>query len=309
VQLSLADSFVIGQEPDTLRADPTFNTFQRISGDNIRNYGFINLDVQLTRLFGFQVGYANSFFDYDDDKTTDNLGNPRVSNSALLDRVEHMPHIDARWQLAPTTVGLLGYKFREINYTGDQPIDLAGTATSETRDSRAHYVYAGVEHTFRPDLTASLRAGASFIDYYNDPNNQNETAPYVVASLKYIYLPDSSIEAGFSYDRNATDQFSVSSNGDITQDAQSATLWANVSHRFTPCITGNLVGQVQNSTYKGGTIDGDTDLFFLAGVNIEYRINQYLSATAGYNFDYLDSDQPNRSFNRNRVYLGITASY
>jgi hypothetical protein len=309
VQLSLADSFVIGQEPDTLRADPTFNTFQRISGDNIRNYGFVNLDVQLTRLFSFQVGYANSFFDYDDDKTVDQFGNPRVSNSGLLDRIEHMPHVDLRWQLAPQTVGLLGYKFREINYTGDQLIDLAGTATSDTRDSRAHYVYAGVEHTFRPDLTGTLRAGASFIDYYNDPNNESDTAPYVVASLKYMYMPESSVEVGFSYDRNATDQFSVSGNGSVTQDAQSATLWANVSHHFTPRITGNLVGQIQNSTYNGGSIDGDADLFFIAGLNVEYRINQYLSATAGYNFDKLDSDQPNRSFDRNRVYLGVTASY
>ena len=31
-QLSVRDSFVIGQEPDMLRAGNTFNTFQRISG-------------------------------------------------------------------------------------------------------------------------------------------------------------------------------------------------------------------------------------------------------------------------------------
>ena len=309
VQLSLADSFVIGQEPDTLRADPTFTTFQRISGDNIRNYGFVNLDVQITRLFGLQIGYANSFFDYDDEATVDAFGFPRVSNSGLLDRVEHMPHIDARWQIAPTTVGLLGYKYREVNYTGDQLIDLAGTATSETRDSRAHYIYAGVEHTFRPDLTGSLRAGASFIDYYNDPNNQNDTAPYVMASLKYLYMPESSVEVGFSYDRNATDLFSVANDGNITQDAQSATLWANVTHRFAPRIYGTFVGQVQNSTYNGGTLDGQSDTFFLIGFNVEYRFNTYLSASAGYNFDHLDSDIDNRGFDRNRVYLGITASY
>src|SRR5262249_53060795 len=121
VQLRLAGSFVIGQEPDVLRADPTFTPFHPISSDKHPHTGFVNLDVQLSRLFGFQVGYANSFFDYDDDNT---LGGTRVSNSGLLDRVEHMIHLDARWQLAPTTVGLIGYQFREVNYTGDQSISL-----------------------------------------------------------------------------------------------------------------------------------------------------------------------------------------
>ena len=37
-QLSLKDSFVIGQEPDKLRAGNTFDSFQRIPGNNIRNH-------------------------------------------------------------------------------------------------------------------------------------------------------------------------------------------------------------------------------------------------------------------------------
>jgi len=307
VQLSVADSFVIGQEPDVLRADPTFTTFQRIHGDNIRNYGFVNLDVQLSRLFGLQLGYANSYWDYDDDNT---FGGTRVSNSGLLDRVEHMVHLDARWQLAPTTVGLIGYQFREVSYTGDQSISLDDPSIkSDSRDSRSHYVYAGAEHTFRPDLTGSLKAGASFIDYYN--NGQDDVAPYVSGSLKYVYLPESSVEAGFTYDRNATQLFSDNGNGDITLDAQSATVWCNVRHKFTPHIFGTITGQIQNSSYNGGTLDGKNDLFFLAGVNLEYRFNQYLATSVGYNFDHLDSNvnDPNRDFDRNRVYLGVTASY
>src|SRR5215471_19005103 len=44
--LSIQDSLVIGQEPDFLRAGNTYSTFQRISGNNIRNYGAINFDAQ-----------------------------------------------------------------------------------------------------------------------------------------------------------------------------------------------------------------------------------------------------------------------
>ena len=59
---------------------------------------------------------------------------------------------------------------------------------------------------------------------------------------------------------------------------------------------------------------GDDDYISL-GLNANYVINQYLSAELGYNFDDLDSalqDQLGnelRSFSRNRVYIGLRASY
>src|SRR3954447_11439376 len=54
-QVKAQDSFVIGQEPDLLRSGNAFSTFQRIPGNNIRNYGDISLDGQLTPLLGFEV--------------------------------------------------------------------------------------------------------------------------------------------------------------------------------------------------------------------------------------------------------------
>ena len=62
-EFRVSDSFVIGQEPDLLRAGNTFSTFQRISGDNIRNYGTISLEAQLTPQFGLGAGYDNAFYD------------------------------------------------------------------------------------------------------------------------------------------------------------------------------------------------------------------------------------------------------
>src|SRR5580765_1072683 len=56
-KLGVRDSFAIGQEPDILRTENAFTAFQRISGDNIRNYGSIVFDAELTRLFGLEVGY------------------------------------------------------------------------------------------------------------------------------------------------------------------------------------------------------------------------------------------------------------
>jgi hypothetical protein len=50
-------------------------------------------------------------------------------------------------------------------------------------------------------------------------------------------------------------------------------------------------------------------MFYLLGLNLEYRFNSNFSADVGYNYDRLESDLGGRSFDRNRVYLGITATY
>jgi hypothetical protein len=301
--LSVRNSFVIGQEPDLLRSGNTFDTFQPVFGDNIRNYGSINLNARLTPVFGLGLGYNNAYFNYDEDTT-----------SSTLDRIEHMPYIDGRWQLQPNTVGILGYQFREIDYTADEELDLFGNK-SDIRNSSAHYVYVGAEHSFTPAMFGAFRAGASFIDYYNDPNDQSDVAPYFKANLRYTYLPESYLEVGASYDRSATELFNDTDPNDpdnedqFVQDAQTAALWASLTHRITPKIFGSLMGQIQNSLYEGsGNFDGDSDWFFTFGANLEYRFNAYFSSHIGYNYDNLNGDT-GRDFTRNRVYIGFTAVY
>jgi hypothetical protein len=75
-----------------------------------------------------------------------------------------------------------------------------------------------------------------------------------------------------------------------------------------PKLTANVTGQFQNSDYQGGLYDGQSEQFLLAGVNLNYAFDKYLSAEVGYNFDELFSDL-DRGFSRNRVYIGLRASY
>ena len=339
LRLDIRDSFVIGQEPDTLRAGNTFDTFQRISGDNIRNYGTIDLTYQATPKLGFTLGYQNTYVDYADDhfKVANAIaidtnvpptviGDVQPSHSGTLDRIEHNPHLDGRLTILPTTIGVIGYAYREIDYTADELIsgsylgvdpahpsaaDVTDGLRSDVRNSQSHYGYVGVEHSFRPNLTGTARAGARYTEYPNDPNGTSEVSPYANLSLRWVYAPESFLEVGGSYDLSATDLFSVSSTDptDITLDAQTASGWASVTHRITPRLFGSLTGQVQNSQYHGGSLDGQSDMFYVIGLNFEYRFNPHLSAHAGYNYDRLDSDLPQRSFDRNRVYVGVTATY
>jgi len=342
--LSISDSFVIGQEPDVLRSGPAYPSFQRISGQNVRNFGNLTLNHQFTPKFGMEVGYANSIFDYEDDAfavvsadkiigidpgpplmfLTDPLGpypvgvNP-ISRSGVLDRIEQTAHLDARWTIKPTTVGLIGYAFSLGHYTANQPIgvvNLVGTniannivVNSDDRDSRSHSVYAGAEHTFLPGLHGSLRVGARFTDYFNSPAHESGTSPYVAASLHYDVSKDSSLQLGLSHDLSATDAFSTQQGGSITSDSEVTVVYASLTHRILPTLSGSLMGQFQNSTFRGGQFDSDSEQYYLLSASLTYQINRHVSTSLSYNYDLLESSVPNRGFDRNRVYLGATFTY
>jgi hypothetical protein len=310
--LSVRDSFVIGQEPDFLRAGNTFTTFERINGDNKRNYGSISLAAQLTPKFGLDVGYANTWYAYADDTFFDTGGSIIASTAGLLDSLDHIVHLDGRYQLKPQTMGIVGFQFRETDYIGDQPIGVdpatGQVLTSGDRNARMYYGYVGLDHNFRPDLAGSIRAGARYSDYYNNPTSQNKAIPYAMASLKYTYLPESYLQLGGSYDYSPSSLFSVNNAGNLTLSAQSGTIFGGVNHRILPKLYGSLTAQYQNSTYYGGTLDGKADNFYLVGLNLRYQFTANFSAEVGYNYDNLDS-QVQRSYDRNRVYIGVTGSY
>jgi len=326
------DSFVIGQEPDVLRAGDSFPTVQRISGDNIRNFATIAFNAQITPVFGLHAGYDNALWNYDQsgiDVPRDSFGQtlpglqPIFSSySGTLDRMEQSGYIDARWQLGPETVGLIGYRYRHVEYTGDEfingaafvaapgatPVPVAGLK-SDVRNYDSHYGYLGVEHRFRPDLFGSLKAGVRYTDNYNDPNGATDTGPYVQADLNYEQSADTTFSAGFSQDFNTTDI--VGGAGDFVRGVNNSVAYLSFRHRLAPSLYLTGQGTFQYSIFQGGgaTYDGQADMFFLAGVNLEYWFSKHFSGSLGYNYDNLSSDIPNRDFDRNRVYIGVSATY
>jgi hypothetical protein len=312
---SIHDSFVIGQEPDFLRAGNTYSTFQRLSGSNIRNYGTATLDGEITPVLGFEVGYANAYYNYAADQTLP-ASSPtgfQPSEGGLLNRIEQSVHLDSRWQIAPQTVAIVGYQFADIDYTEGQMLigPTYPSSVSNTRNNRGQYGYAGFDETFRPDLTASVRVGARYTDYYNDPSVSAKVTPFAQVSMRWSYGVESYVEAGFTHDREATDLVgNGGANGtSLTMDSETSALYATVNHRLFPNIYGSLTGQFQDSEYSGGQYNSETDRFYTMGANLEYRVSNYLSTQLGYNYDRLESDIRDRSFDRNRVYLGFTASY
>ncbi len=322
-QMTVSDSFVVGQEPDALRAPNGFlTTFERVNGSNIRNYGTISLTEQITPIVGVNVGYANAFYRYADDTPIEQTG--VASFSALLDRLEHTAHVDLRWLAQRDTVLLVGYQYGQFDYTGDQhiyavviptvpplvvPLPPGNPYKSDSRNSRSHYGYLGVEHTFLPELFGSIHAGVRYTDYYNSPDDATSTEPYVVANLRYTYTKESYLELGVTHDQSATDQFSVSGNGQsITTGANSTVVYGSVNHRITPNLYGSVIGTFQYSSFVGGSYDGESEQFYAVGLNLQDRFSPNLSTDVGYNFDKADSDISG-NWDRNRFYVGLTATY
>jgi len=318
-QLSVTDSFVIGQEPDFLRAGNTFNTFQRISGSNERNYGKIIFSAQITPELGAEVGYENTYYSYADNHYSKNttVVPPVVSAShaGLLDELDNLVHLDLRYQLQPQTIGVVGYQFRLTDYIGNQPIAYDPVRrqdiVSNERNALMNYLYVGLEHNFRPDLTGAFRVGGYYTDYYNNPNDQNAVSPYAQLSLRYTYLPESSLEFGFNYDYSAASSVNVNANtGSFTLNTQSATVYAALNHRIRPKLYGNIIAQYQNSMYYGGLYDGKGENYYLVGLNLQYRFTPNFSTEVGYNYDLVTSDVTEyQGYDRNRIYIGVRGSY
>ena len=177
---------------------------------------------------------------------------------------------------------------------------------SDSRNSRSHYGYAGIEHAFRQDLHGTIHAGIRYTDWYNPPQ-ATETAPYVMANLRYAYTAGSSLDLGVTHDQNATDVFTVKANS-TTKAADSTVAYASIKHQLLPNLYGGAIGTFQYSTFMGGSVDNQSEKFYELGLNLEYRFNRNLSASVGYNFDKADSDVRG-SYDRNRIYIGATASY
>ena len=308
INVSLQDSFVIGQEPDVLQvAEVPFATAQTINGDNTRNYATINLNLQATSLLGFRLGYGNTLYNYDDS----GVG----SNSALLDRMENAFTLDSRWTLQPQTIGILGYTFSQISYTGDELLGAFNPfyliqPRSDSRNSYGNTFYVGAEHSFTPDFSASLNAGAQVFDFYNNSSASTKITPYLRGSLTYMYRPTSSLQGGLSFQQSPTDAYDPQGRSYVL-NAQSLVLYGAWRHEIMPKLYSNVNGSFQQSKYNGGSVDGDSSMYYRVGLSFAYEFTKHLSASVGYNWDQSDTPQAlnYQSYNRNRVYIGVTAAY
>jgi hypothetical protein len=333
-KLNIADSFVIAQEPTVL--DPgVVSTPLRVPGNNVRNTGNLDFFAVMTKLLDFHLGYANTVTSFQqtegDVVGLDVPGMPGVINpaagpsrSAALDTMDQLVVADLRWKFMPETTGVTGYQYEHVDYTSPEDIlfptpTLPGGlsaqsggpgntgARSDIRNSDSHFFFVGADQSITSDLNATIRIGGEYVDYYNF--HHDELSPYADASLTWQFMPQSYVQAGVKHIHNSTDV--VGTGGTVpVLDEESTAAYLSLSHTISS-FTVSVLGQAQWSTFDGGdsTYNNKEEDFYVAGINLAYHINPFLLAEAGYNYNRLLSDLPDRAYVRNQVYIGIRATY
>lgn len=298
----LSDSFVVAQEPQIL--DPQILASPlRSEGDNIRNTVNASVTAGITEKFSTVLTYQNLYYNYDDRDRSD-----------LLDRWENTFDIKGRYQVQPKTFAFGGYRFKMVDHTSDNflrgPLGVSAFK-ADSRDTDSHFVYVGADHTLTSTLSGTIEAGAQYTDFVKA--NDEEVTPYVDARLNWSYLKDCIAQIGVTHSRSQTDVALLTGAAAPTIDAETTAVYASINHRISQVVL-SLLGQYQHSAFAGGAANNFADDYFAVGFNVAYEINKFLEAHAGYNYDRLDSGLnsglgADRSFTRNRVYVGIKATY
>jgi len=269
----------------------------RTKGSNISNHGGVAAAVELATSLSAVVGYRNDYYNYED-----------VSYKARLNRIEHNPSLDLRYQLDPTLTAFVGYRYGLVDYNSG--LLLAPGLPSSLRDSQSHYITAGADKSFSDNLKASLRGGVQIVDYTKS-SRKSDVSPYVDANLTYVFQPGSSAQVGVRHEHNATDVFNPTPiTNEVVQDQESTTSYLQLTHAVTARITAKGLFQYQNSKYVGGAVNGKTEDLYTAGLTLSYMVTSNVFVDASYNYDRLISEAISfREFTRNRVSLGVRGTF
>ncbi len=301
MRMNASELFVVGQEPDFLSQGATISTPQRISGNNYRNYASVGGNFQATSLLGLGASYNNTIVDYEDQ------GDESLSSS--LDRMEHEVGFNAQWTLSQQTAGLLGVVFGRTEHSSSDFIDVANSILAERRDSRSLVINGGLQHEFSSQLSGTFLVGGQRVEFPNDPTSETKWSPWVQSSLTYQYQTQTKLDCGFSYNRSVSDVVAANSATSFVQDTETASLYGSVTHEIAQHLTGNGSIRYQSAKFNGSNYDGQKDNFLLLGLGLAYDFNPNLAGNIGYNFDDLSSDIAGRNFDRNKFYVGVTATY
>jgi hypothetical protein len=339
-KVDLSDSFVVAQEPQIL--DPTLTTLPiRAEGDNKRNTANASFSAGVGPNTDIVLGYQNNWYDYDEPFFYSPLLDRMEHLPSINLRQVVLPKTVAvvGYQFGSTeyqSKNPIIASYGSISGVPGLPSGVPVTALTPAsyRDNYSHYIYAGVDQQITSTLNASVRVGAQYTDYHETGSkrvlyvpvapfapvvgpatDRNEWSPYADANATWTYMEGSYVQLGVRHQRTPTDIAFLPSttNGDLTLDAEATSVYGSLNHKLTPKIVGSLLGQYQHMDYKGGGANNRGDDIATLGINFAYQFNQFLAAEVGYNYDRIwsglqDLGYP-RTYERNRVYAGIRATY
>ena len=307
-RIRVKDSFVSSNEPDDI--DNSISTPLRGDYFGQRNHGEVSIFTQFSENFGTEFCFDTYFYHYRQPGVPD-----AGSTAALLDRLEHYPHLDLRARLNENVIGLVGYQLGCLDNYGQDSLfpNQPGTGINgNTRDTYSHYFYGGVDVAVNSEFTLQAKLGMHYTHWDNISPEMTDLMPYVNLAGTYQICPKTSVRFGVKYDRAATDIIGNSWNT-LTLDQAYLLVQAGLTHQLCSKVNGTLSCQYHWSVFHGnaGSVDGESENFYSIGAGLDYQFASHWTALANYHFDLLDSalTTVDRSFDRSRVQVGVRATF
>ncbi len=272
--IDVSAGYDIEKNPESLLAGQPLNTDQ--------SFDRAELDARYTTAVGQKVGVVTKYrllnYAYD---------NPSLSNQ--LDRSENLLGLELSYAYLPETKIVGEYRYQAISYD----------TSSNLKDKNSHFLMAGFDYNPGKQLLISGRGG--FEDRSRD-SQPDTTAPYVELTTRYTYTEGSFFAAGYTYtieEPSDTIRFN---------DAKTSRFFVNVQHRLSGAFTasGSLTYSPAQLQGRGAQpdIDETTTRF---GLGLSWQPNKNWTVSGTYDLDNIDSDDPNRAQNRDRV--GVSANF
>jgi hypothetical protein len=264
--------------------EPTFNY---AGGLNSRNGNYLYttdklfLEYAWSNRFSTRTSYTFEAYNYD-----------KESVATFSNRVSNLFGNEFRLQLVPTTHLVAEYRFEIVSYP------------DSSLNSTTHFALGGIDHTFNPRLTASLRGGAEFRSYENDGDR---TGPYFEGNVTYALGRRTSVSWISRYGLEEPDLPGVQSRTTFRTGLQTK---FNMTSRTSAAVDIFYVHDDYHPLTSGLiTTPAFSEDTFDAGLTLRYGITSLIGVQASYHYTDVSSEVAFREYSRNRVSAGVNVTF
>jgi hypothetical protein len=273
-RLKLMHNFYLAYE-----VEPNFGTGASTA---LRNgqyfYGYNNFAVSYawSERFSTTTSYTVDGIKYDDDAI-----------AASEDRFSHTVSQQFAWAWSQTLKVVGEYRYRKIAYD------------KASNDSSSHFVLAGLDKAWSERTNGSFRAGAEMYE----SERSDEIAPYFEATLSHATSEKTTLNVFSSVGFDGSEIGNYGSR-------YTYRVGANATNQVTKRLAVNGGLNYAYSTFDGVGLAPDVNEHELsATAGLGYRLWENVSMDANYSYTLLTSDDALREYDRNRISLGLSASF
>ena len=272
--LDLHENYVINQNPQSLLSGVTVNTDQSYKSNEFGG----KYQTALGPRLGSEVKFNTLVYRYDD-----------ASLAASIDHTENLYGLALFYDLVPELMAVGEFRHQDILYR----------TLGDFKDKHTNFLIGGVDYAVAKTLKARILLGHQWRDREGAESSQ---APYAELSMKYDYAESSFVSAGYVYTYEET------TNQALYNDTLVNRIFFNVQHALSPLLVASAAVTYEPSELqsRGGKPDV-AETTTRIGLALTYTPTKNWRATASFDYDNIDSDDPSRGQNRERV--GVSATY